>query len=82
MLTSNLQVNQSLETILICIVVLCFPRDNIVKFTCVVNVTNQTSQAFVTSSGPFGDCSCEFVHRPYNIRSPNTSQIQTFQNNL
>ena len=39
-------------------------------------------QASVTGFRPFCDRTNKFVHRPWNIRSPNTSQIQTFQNNL
>ena len=54
--------NQNLEPILICIVVHCFHVAILSEFTCVVNVRNQTSQPFVTSSGPFGHCSCKFVY--------------------
>ena len=36
--------SQSLETILICIVVLCYQHDNIAEFTCVMNVRDQTRQ--------------------------------------
>ena len=31
-------------------------------FTCMMNVRNQSIQAFATSLGPFCDGSCEFVH--------------------
>ena len=51
-------------------------------FTCMMNVRDQTRQAFVTRICPFCDRTSKFVHRPHNIMSPNTSQIQTFQNNL
>ena len=51
-------------------------------FTCVMNVRDQTRQTFVTSFSPFRYRTSKFVHRPRNIKSPNTSQIQTFQNNL
>ena len=47
-----------------------------------MNVSDQTRQTFVTSLGPFCDRSSMFVHRPKNVRSPNTSQVQAFQNNL
>ena len=33
-------------------------------FTRVVYVKNQTSQAFVTSFGPFCNCSCKFLYKP------------------
>ena len=33
-------------------------------FTCVMNVWNQSIQAFVTGSGPFCDWSCKLVHWP------------------
>ena len=51
-LTSSLQgllQNQNVENIiLICIVVLCFPHAMLFEFTCVMNVRDQTRQAFVT----------------------------------
>ena len=50
--------------------------------TRVVNVGNQTSQAFVTSSSPFCDSSCKFVYGPKNVRSTNSCQLQAFQDNL
>ena len=46
--------------------------------TCMMNVRNQSIQAFVTGHGPFGDRSCKFVHWPKNIRSSNTCQIHAF----
>ena len=74
--------NQSLEIFLICIVVLYFPHNNTALFTCMMNVRHQTRQAFVTSFSLFCDRTGKFVNRPKNVRSPNTSQIQTFENNL
>ena len=52
------------------------------EFTCVMNARNQTSQTFVACSRPFCNRTIKFVHRPWNIRSINSSQIQAFQNNL
>ena len=51
-------------------------------FTCMMNIWNQSIQAFVTGLGPFCDWSCKFVHWPENIRSSNTCQVQAFQDNL
>ena len=48
--------NQSLETIQVCIVVSVF--------TCVMNVRDQTRQAFATGSGPFCDSTSKFIHGP------------------
>ena len=45
---------------------------------CVMNVCYQTSQASVTGSCPFCDCSCKFVHRPKNVKSTNSCQTQAF----
>ena len=54
------------------------PIDNAVPYhplallsviTRVMNVRDHTSQAFVTSYGPFCDRSCQFVYRPQNVRS-------------
>ena len=47
-----------------------------------VNVGNQTSQASETSSCPFCDCSCQFVHRPKNVWSSTASHVQAFQDDL
>ena len=44
---------------------------------CVMNVRNQTSQAFVTCSCPFCDCSCKCVYGPQN-GPPMRAKIQTF----
>ena len=52
------------------------------EVTRVVYMTNQTREAFVTSSGPFCDCSCKFVYRPQYVWSTNACQLQTFQDNL
>ena len=49
-------------------------------FTCMMNVKDQTRQAFVTRFCLFCDRTSKFVHRHQNIKSPNTSRIQTFQN--
>ena len=46
-----------------------------------MNVRDQTSQAFVTSSGPFGDSSCKFLYKPKTVLSTNSGQIKTFQDN-
>ena len=60
----------------------CFPLTRLSVITCVINVGNQTSKASVTSSCPFGDCSCKFVYRPENVKStnacPNTRILKTF----
>ena len=45
-------------------------------------VRSQTSQAFVTRSGPFGDCSCKFVYWPCNVWFTNACQTQAFEDNL
>ena len=50
--------------------------------TRVMNVRDHTSQAFVTSSGPFCDRSCQFVYRPKNVRSTNSGQISAFHDDL
>ena len=71
-LISNLQdplQNQSLETILVCIVVPCFPHNNIVWITCVMNVRDQARQAFVAKICPFCDRTRMF-YRPEDIGSP------------
>ena len=54
---------------------------------CVMNVRNQTIQAFVTCSGPCCDCSCKCVYGPQNgppMRAKNrhfkTTWEQTFDN--
>ena len=84
MMTSSLQrllQNQSPETILVCTVVLCFPHNNIAcihmcdefKKSNVPRVCHKILSTLWTR---------KFVHRPQNIKSPNTRQIQTFQNNL
>ena len=49
---------------------------------CVMNVWNQTSQAFVTSSCPLRACSSKLVYRPKNVKSTNSCQVQAFQDNL
>ena len=48
----------------------------------VVDVSNQTSKAYVTGAGPFRDCSCHFVHLPQNIRSEDARQIKAFHADL
>ena len=48
-------------------------------FTCVMNVWDQTHQAFVTRFCPFCNWTGEFIRRPQNVRSPSTSQIQIFE---
>ena len=50
--------------------------------TRVMHVRNQTSQASVTSSRPLRDCSCQFVHRPQNVRSADARQIKAFESTL
>ena len=74
--------NQSLEIIQACIVVLCSDITILSVLTCVMNVRDQTRQAFVASFCPFCDRTSKLVHGPQNIRSPNTNRIQTFENNL
>ena len=44
-------------------------------FTCVMNVRDQSIQAFVTGFGPFCDWSCKFVHWPWNIGSSNVTDM-------
>ena len=66
--------NQNLERILICIVVLCFPRSNIVW----IHVCDECTRSNALN---VRDCTSKFVHGSY-IRSSNTSQEKTFQNNL
>ena len=78
----DLRQNLNAKTILICIVVLYSHMTILFEFTCVMNVWDHTCWAFVTGSGPFSDSTSSFVHGPYNIRSTNTGQIQTFENNL
>ena len=50
--------------------------------TRVVNVRNQTSQAFPTCSCPLCHCSCRFVYRPSNVKSTNACQLQAIQDDL
>ena len=50
--------------------------------TCVMNVWNQTSLSFVTSSCPSGDWSCQCVHRPQDVWSSNPCHVQACQDNL
>ena len=45
-------------------------------------IRNQTSQAFVTSSGPLGDNSCLLENRPKNAKSINSCHIEAFQDDL
>ena len=47
-------------------------------FTRVLKIWNQTSQAFVTSSDPLGDCSCTFVCWTQNVWSSNACKRQAF----
>ena len=51
-------------------------------FTCMMNARDQMLQACVTSFSPWCDRPSKFVHRPRNVQFPNTSQIQTYHNNL
>ena len=41
--------------------------------TCMMNVRDQTRQAFVARFCPFCESTRKLVHRPQNVRSPNTS---------
>ena len=50
--------------------------------THVVNVRNQASQASVTRSCPFCECTCHFEYRPQNVGSTNAYQLESFQDNL
>ena len=50
--------------------------------TCVMNVSNQTSQAFVRCSCPYSDWLSKFVDRPQNVRPTNSCQVQAFQDYL
>ena len=59
LILQDLRQSQSPETVPTCIVVQCFPHD---KFTCVMNVISQRSQAFSTSSGPLSDSTSKYVH--------------------
>ena len=49
--------------------------------SCVMNVRNQTSQAFVACCCPFCDCSSKFVYGPWNVKSSNSCQVQACQDN-
>ena len=49
-------------------------------FTCVMNVWNQSIQAFVTCFGPLSDWSCKFVHWPLNL--PCISISEQFESTL
>ena len=51
-------------------------------FTSMMNVRDHTRQLFVTCLFPFRYRTSKFVHRPQNIKSPNTCQTQTFQTTL
>ena len=44
-------------------------------FTCVMNIWNQSIQAFVTGFGSFRNRSCKFIHWPWNIKSSNSCQV-------
>ena len=85
MLISSLQgllQNQNPETILICIVVLYFPHDNIVW----IHMCDECTRSNVPSVR-HKVLSILWPHEQVcsqttNIRSPNTSQIQTFQKKL
>ena len=78
----DLRQNQSPETVPICIAVLYFHITILFEFTCVINVRDQTCLAFVTCSGPFGDSTSKFVHRPQNVWSTNVCQVQAYLDNL
>ena len=49
---------------------------------CVMNVWNQTSQAFVTCSCPYSDWLSKFVDRPQNVWSSNSCHVQACQDNM
>ena len=51
-------------------------------FTCMMNVHDQTRQAFVASFCPFCDRTSKFLHRPWNVNFTFSSQVLTFQNNV
>ena len=68
---------QSLETIQVCNVVLCFPH---YKINCIhmCDECKRSNAANVCHKlCPFRDRTSKFVHRPYNIRSHNTCQPNT-----
>ena len=75
--------NQSLETIQVCIVVLCFPRNNIAGLhlcdECTKSNAPNVCHKISSTLWPHEQV---FFHRPQDIRSSNTTQIQTFGNNL
>ena len=55
--------SQSPETVPICIAWKYFPHDNIVcTHLCVMNIRNQSIQAFVTGFGPFCYGTCKLVY--------------------
>ena len=58
------------------------PWQKLSVIMCVMNVRNQTSQAFVTSSCPFCNCSSKFVYGPKNVRSTSSCQVQAFPDYL
>ena len=66
--------NESLERIQVYIAVLCFPHNSMSVFTCVMNVRDQTRQAFVTRFCPFRHRKSKVVQRPQNMRSPHHSE--------
>ena len=72
---------RSLETNLVCIVVLRFHTTILPVFNCVMNVRGETRQTFVTSFCPLCDRTNKFVYLLSNVRSTNSCQIQSFQNN-
>ena len=70
--------NQSLETILVCIVVPYFHITILRVFTCMMNVRDQTRQAFLSRFCPFCDRTIKFVHRPQISGLPTRAKYRHF----
>ena len=62
--SSESRQNQNLEIFLICIFVLCFKHEKLFEYMCMMNVRDQTRQAFVARTCPFRDGTSKFVHGP------------------
>ena len=75
----SLQQNRRLETVPTCIVEMYYPHDNIVD-SHVCDKCRKSNE--LSGSCPLSDWSSKFVYGPKNVKSPNSCQIQAFQDHL
>ena len=63
-------------------IVLCFPHNDIVGTHLCDERTRSNAPSVCHKLLSIGDPTSKFIHRPWNVRSPNSSQIKTFESNL